>query len=112
MHLRDRDDTLLERIAPARDEALERGDDVCRNQHGVDRLMRGGRVTAAPQDRDLELVHGGHDRAGHERDSTRWKVIPEMDAERRVHRGGVQDPDRKSTRLNSSHLVISYAVFC
>src|SRR5256885_3746769 len=24
----------------------------------------------------------------------------------------VQPPDRKSTRLNSSHLVISYAVFC
>src|SRR5256885_6064415 len=23
-----------------------------------------------------------------------------------------EDPDRKSTRLNSSHLVISYAVFC
>src|SRR5256885_6800640 len=23
-----------------------------------------------------------------------------------------QNPDRKSTRLNSSHLVISYAVFC
>src|SRR5688500_19852687 len=23
-----------------------------------------------------------------------------------------QQPDRKSTRLNSSHLVISYAVFC
>src|SRR2546426_6652507 len=26
--------------------------------------------------------------------------------------GGVFDGDRKSTRLNSSHLVISYAVFC
>src|SRR2546426_5490219 len=25
---------------------------------------------------------------------------------------GIGDPDRKSTRLNSSHLVISYAVFC
>src|SRR2546426_10169865 len=25
---------------------------------------------------------------------------------------GVEIPDRKSTRLNSSHLVISYAVFC
>src|SRR5438034_2949638 len=25
---------------------------------------------------------------------------------------GVPDPDRKSTRLNSSHTVISYAVFC
>src|SRR5256885_4124857 len=24
----------------------------------------------------------------------------------------VESPDRKSTRLNSSHLVISYAVFC
>src|SRR5256885_13039215 len=26
--------------------------------------------------------------------------------------GDPVDPDRKSTRLNSSHLVISYAVFC
>src|SRR2546426_9324850 len=26
--------------------------------------------------------------------------------------GDAQDADRKSTRLNSSHLVISYAVFC
>src|SRR5256885_11916766 len=26
--------------------------------------------------------------------------------------GGVEQTDRKSTRLNSSHLVISYAVFC
>src|SRR2546426_4459446 len=29
-----------------------------------------------------------------------------------VHRGDPQVADRKSTRLNSSHLVISYAVFC
>src|SRR2546426_3706781 len=27
-------------------------------------------------------------------------------------RGSYNDEDRKSTRLNSSHLVISYAVFC
>src|SRR2546426_5043295 len=26
--------------------------------------------------------------------------------------GGEEETDRKSTRLNSSHLVISYAVFC
>src|SRR5437660_7936505 len=26
--------------------------------------------------------------------------------------GGNQRPDRKSTRLNSSHVAISYAVFC
>src|SRR5256885_7525494 len=30
---------------------------------------------------------------------------------RRYKNGGL-GPDRKSTRLNSSHLVISYAVFC
>src|SRR5690349_23201140 len=28
------------------------------------------------------------------------------------HVGGVEVPDRKSTRLNSSHVEISYAVFC
>src|SRR2546426_5993491 len=30
----------------------------------------------------------------------------------RFTQAGVTDRDRKSTRLNSSHLVISYAVFC
>src|SRR5437588_8086204 len=29
-----------------------------------------------------------------------------------VHAPGKGTPDRKSTRLNSSHTVISYAVFC
>src|SRR2546422_3510670 len=29
-----------------------------------------------------------------------------------IHRRKVQDGDRKSTRLNSSHGYISYAVFC
>src|SRR2546426_7577006 len=31
---------------------------------------------------------------------------------RRAGAGGSDAADRKSTRLNSSHLVISYAVFC
>src|ERR1039457_2902058 len=31
---------------------------------------------------------------------------------RRLQTGGPEHSDRKSTRLNSSHLVISYAVFC
>src|SRR5438034_11429207 len=30
----------------------------------------------------------------------------------RSERGALGRPDRKSTRLNSSHTVISYAVFC
>src|SRR5256885_12255699 len=33
----------------------------------------------------------------------------DLEQERLLRR---QQPDRKSTRLNSSHLVISYAVFC
>src|SRR3989442_9955724 len=28
------------------------------------------------------------------------------------HRSAISSPDRKSTRLNSSHVRISYAVFC
>src|SRR2546426_2016439 len=43
-------------------------------------------------------------------------LIPDDRRHRDPHRGGpVGQPrleDRKSTRLNSSHLVISYAVFC
>src|SRR2546426_8114447 len=42
----------------------------------------------------------------------RWLGVPMVAGDRVLgvlaHRGG----DRKSTRLNSSHLVISYAVFC
>src|SRR2546426_8710052 len=34
------------------------------------------------------------------------------DAEPLRHRAGGRGADRKSTRLNSSHLLISYAVFC
>src|SRR5256885_6486027 len=35
------------------------------------------------------------------------RVIPDF-----MIQGGCPQGDRKSTRLNSSHLVISYAVFC
>src|SRR5436190_4324087 len=36
-------------------------------------------------------------------------VVPRL---QRVHPVSPRDQDRKSTRLNSSHTVISYAVFC
>src|SRR5947207_10654535 len=50
-----------------------------------------GEKTAPPADRHGERHRRGEDVAG---------------------RPGVPDQDRKSTRLNSSHTVISYAVFC
>src|SRR5256885_7413140 len=47
---------------------------------------------------------------------TSYVIWNEVVAEIWAGRGGYQTPerreDRKSTRLNSSHLVISYAVFC
>src|SRR5256885_7415896 len=46
---------------------------------------------------DAEGAQRGLDRAG---------LVPKLDAK------GLVGLDRKSTRLNSSHLVISYAVFC
>src|SRR2546426_9013963 len=65
-------------------------------------------------------------RSGRGRDSVRQTVSIDHRAGQRGHARGVlgrpafirwsevdgQDQDRKSTRLNSSHLVISYAVFC
>src|SRR2546426_6749798 len=39
-------------------------------------------------------------------------TFPFADGKYRDPVTGVEDGDRKSTRLNSSHLVISYAVFC
>src|SRR2546426_6308510 len=46
--------------------------------------------------------------------NARLVLLAARDRGHGVRRGGLQerDRDRKSTRLNSSHLVISYAVFC
>src|SRR5256885_14965888 len=46
--------------------------------------------------------------------SRRTDLSPALHARRRLLHHGIarRQPDRKSTRLNSSHLVISYAVFC
>src|SRR5690242_21438093 len=52
---------------------------------------------------------GAHARAA------RWRVVPSHGPRRPVRRlsGRSGSPvDRKSTRLNSSHMSISYAVFC
>src|SRR5258708_14235946 len=39
-------------------------------------------------------------------------IIEKMARQRCARRGTIQWTDRKSTRLNSSHQIISYAVFC
>src|SRR5256885_4737161 len=61
------------------------------------------------------LCAAGHRTANHPTwtDGVGWKVFLEHPDEiRRTIPYIGRNPDRKSTRLNSSHLVISYAVFC
>src|SRR5688500_19701343 len=54
-------------------------------------------------DEALEAIYSGD-----EIDKNEWE-----EGDKRVGpHGAVKGRDRKSTRLNSSHLVISYAVFC
>src|SRR5690625_7109936 len=54
-------------------------------------------MASAPLQREREVP--GVCEAGAERSAGRWW-------------GAIMSPDRKSTRLNSSHVAISYAVFC
>src|SRR5690349_15575577 len=60
-------------------------------------LLRRSR-SRLPDELDEELVH--------------TRVPGDLGVERRRHQVTLSDRDRKSTRLNSSHVEISYAVFC
>src|SRR2546426_12843536 len=65
---------------------------ISRAHQQLERVVETGRVASLRPDHGLEAVH---------------RVAPGRPGERRL-----AGQDRKSTRLNSSHLVISYAVFC
>src|SRR2546426_5540236 len=70
-------------------------------------IRRPPRSTLFPSRRSSDLVH---DIEGHDlRSLSRTALAGETARSDAGHEGAV---DRKSTRLNSSHLVISYAVFC
>src|SRR3712207_7311672 len=61
---------------------------------------------------ELDLVHGGHDgRLGQQTVEVLGHEVAHADG---AHLAVGEQPleDRKSTRLNSSHANISYAVFC
>src|SRR5207253_11177807 len=78
-----------------------------------------------PTRRSSDLHHGGKDHdAGVRLEGDRRQPIDRHHAQSLEHRGddrrlerrrgsrGRRAGDRKSTRLNSSHVAISYAVFC
>src|SRR5205807_9861315 len=60
----------------------------------------------APEPKDAERNEHGYRHVTHEAHEGVKDLAHALHAGTRVH------SDRKSTRLNSSHLVISYAVFC
>src|SRR5690242_19255218 len=84
---------------------------------------RGG-LTAAESARSIACWQHGHERGTDGGRSRRWGRVVGGGDERQVAEptarhgattrrvGHVQQGDRKSTRLNSSHMSISYAVFC
>src|SRR5947207_6471483 len=68
-----------------------------------------------PRVHEVDHEVEAHQRARHEHDvGLHDGIIPEQDRlhGQAAHPGQREDRDRKSTRLNSSHTVISYAVFC
>src|SRR5207244_5349204 len=76
-----------------------------KSRHGASRfasiLAAGDKHAAANTNRLLRYSHGC------------WKLVLRLLCEvGRGHNRGNTRVDRKSTRLNSSHQIISYAVFC
>src|SRR5256885_10459769 len=67
-------------------------------------LMIGAIGQALP---DGETINLGNDP---ELETAKWSTVEEVREALKTGVSGLED--RKSTRLNSSHLVISYAVFC
>src|SRR5256885_9074589 len=70
-------------------------------------------LSRAPQRRAVGAARAGVGIRPGGRDASSRTAYVLLRRGRRAHvDGGAPRPDRKSTRLNSSHLVISYAVFC
>src|SRR5256885_1098693 len=83
--------------APHRKEARQR---CCELVNACDVQARGRKSPVPFSGHAYEFQEENHE-------STIGPAVNRISARDREHR-----PDRKSTRLNSSHLVISYAVFC
>src|SRR5947208_3192137 len=71
------------------------------------RCLTTGDVESLVRDRTV-VAHHGPPRVGLELE---WLTLFPHEPDRRVTPADLQ-PDRKSTRLNSSHQIIAYAVFC
>src|SRR5690554_7684262 len=73
---------------------------------------RGGDGADEQQQPAEDDTHGGHLEGRDVEVADPAVEVEGTRAERDDDRGDREEPDRKSTRLNSSHVRISYAVFC
>src|SRR5205807_7218751 len=76
----------------------------------VDAVDNAGVLGAGAQIEAAQKPHGGHGFGGIGTDVAVAAAVGRHDRVEEL--GSPGERDRKSTRLNSSHLVISYAVFC
>src|SRR3712207_8672228 len=78
------------------------------------RSDQGAVTSAGPGHVDLERKSGGALLAGGQRGGFNMGLAGQLPSwhQQRAHALQSGSPDRKSTRLNSSHANISYAVFC
>src|SRR2546426_8338218 len=75
-------------------------------------IRRPPRSTLFPYTTLFRSYRSGRDRSGSHRNATPRNSMVFANTKNRANSTGIGRRDRKSTRLNSSHLVISYAVFC
>src|SRR5437660_7091903 len=78
-------------------------------------IRRPPRSTLFPYTTLFRPRRGGGDPGARAAGRVRGRQRPDAarrPAQRRLRLGGAGPRDRKSTRLNSSHVAISYAVFC
>src|SRR6266498_4969442 len=104
---RGEDEARRARLGPGRKVFLERPDHEARERHGAETGLALGR---APAELPVDLRHllGHLDGSGGQVHAMARPARPSA-----ARRGRPRGPgDRKSTRLNSSHVRISYAVFC
>src|SRR5690554_1891917 len=88
---------------------------------GADLVLAARRVEKLEETADMVRSKGRHaivvpmDVSDHNSVADAFSSMPELDVvinNAGISRMGTLDRDRKSTRLNSSHVRISYAVFC
>src|SRR5690349_1598500 len=100
---------------------LAAGLDVAEHRSGARRAFGGEHALDALEERSARRVTGGFRHSGAFVENAKQEILAagrsDDRADRRAHQAGgrgnrCQEQDRKSTRLNSSHVEISYAVFC